>query len=202
MRIGTHRHPVCGVGCELHVHRVVRTVHVRESMKTATRNENMGTVRQALAFGACGLMLSACSFSIGTLVPGSSSRSLQLQSEPAGALAQTSLGQSCQTPCELEVAAQGDFTVTFTLGGFASQTVPVKLKPKEAIFDASAGFSPNPIVVQLETTPPAPKQKPKTGRPHVARPAPPALGPPPPSQPEARAPRTPTSELPPPPQSR
>ena len=51
---------------------------------------------------------------------------MQFESEPAGAEARTSLGQTCRTPCSLAVAAN-EFTVSFTLPGYQPQTVPVRI---------------------------------------------------------------------------
>ncbi len=39
---------------------------------------------------------------------------VELDSDPSGAEATTSLGGSCRTPCALELSAEGPFTVTFT----------------------------------------------------------------------------------------
>ena len=54
-----------------------------------------------------------------------SATTMQFESEPAGAEAKTSLGQSCRTPCTLAVTAN-DFSVSFALPGYQSQTVPVR----------------------------------------------------------------------------
>jgi hypothetical protein len=48
-----------------------------------------------------------------------------IESNPAGATAKTSLGQSCKTPCTMLIGAGNDFTVTFTLDGYVPQTLPV-----------------------------------------------------------------------------
>ena len=51
---------------------------------------------------------------------------MQFESEPAGAEAKTSLGQTCRTPCTLAVTAS-EFSVSFTLPGYQPQTVPVRV---------------------------------------------------------------------------
>ena len=51
---------------------------------------------------------------------------MQFESEPAGAEARTSTGQTCRTPCSLAVAAS-EFTVSFALPGYQPQTVPVRV---------------------------------------------------------------------------
>src|SRR5215470_6205025 len=50
---------------------------------------------------------------------------VQVESEPAGAEAKSSVGPSCRTPCALSVATTNPFTVTFTLAGYESLPVPV-----------------------------------------------------------------------------
>jgi hypothetical protein len=133
---------------------------------------------------------------------------MQFESEPAGAEARTSVGQSCRTPCSVAVAAT-DFTVTFSLPGYQPQTVPVRVvasteppDPNLPGGDSSgARLVPNPVFVELTTAapvaarkPPPPKRKPKP----AARPAPTAMAPQPPPPPAAPAPASPW----PPPQQR
>jgi len=156
-----------------------------------------------MATGACGLMLAGCSSM--SWLPGSSSgptkATVQLQSQPAGAQADTSLGPGCRTPCAVEVAAPGDFTVSFSLDGFLPQTVPVRVKPAESMF-GDASLVPNPVYAQLQPAPPPPsKHKPKSPppKPHAVRskPAPSTASPPPPLAPPP--PQAPSSAFPPPP---
>jgi hypothetical protein len=112
-------------------------------------------------------MLAGCgSSSMGELISGTPSTPprgiVQLQSTPLGALATTSLGPSCKTPCELDVVAPADFSVTYTLDGFLPQTVPVNPK-SEGVFAPNLQFDPNPVVAQLEPAPPrVGKRKPRT----------------------------------------
>lgn len=54
---------------------------------------------------------------------------IQVESEPAGADAKTSVGPGCRTPCSLTVATANPFTVTFSLAGYESLTVPVAPHP-------------------------------------------------------------------------
>jgi len=129
---------------------------------------------------------------------------MQFESEPAGAEARTSIGQSCRTPCSLAVSSN-EFTVTFSLAGFQPQTVPVRVvAPSDSTRDPNsepdaARLVPNPVFVQLQPAgppapahKPAPKKKPKA----APRPAPTAMAPEP-----APAP-APASPWPPPPQGR
>jgi hypothetical protein len=131
---------------------------------------------------------------------------MQFESEPAGAEARTSIGQSCRTPCSLAVTAN-EFTVTFTLPGHQPQTVPVRVvvaaeqDANSTDPDATAPrLVPNPVFVQLQSTaaaPPVAHRKPpppKKPKPKPApRPAPTAMAPEP-----APAP-APASPWPPPP---
>jgi len=73
---------------------------------------------------------------------------IDLDSEPQGARAATSLGSGCETPCAMEISADGPFTVTFTHPGYAPATVHVRIQPGQpGVSDPK--FSPNPVFVQL-----------------------------------------------------
>jgi hypothetical protein len=100
---------------------------------------------------------------------------LQLESEPAGAEAKTSLGPSCRTPCALPIGPIPDFTVTFTLDGYQPQTVPVKVIRSRARPDwvgktrADPELEPNPIHAALAAIPPPePPKPPAKKKPRVA----------------------------------
>jgi hypothetical protein len=118
---------------------------------------------------------------------------MQFESEPAGAEARTSLGQTCRTPCTQAVTAS-EFTVSFTLPGYQSQTVPVKVVASTEGDPDSQRLVPNPVFVELLASGPPPvakkpapvKKKPKA----VPRPAPTAMAPEQPSSP-APAPASP-----------
>jgi hypothetical protein len=84
--------------------------------------------------------------------------SIQFQSEPAGAEAKISTGQSCQTPCALSLPADKEFSVSFSLAGYQPQTVPVQLTKPQGIETA---LQPNPVLVELAAVP---KTPPKRGR--------------------------------------
>jgi hypothetical protein len=156
----------------------------------------MGRVSGVLALSAFGLVLAGCSSgSVNGLFPGMASSNpakatIQLQSEPTGAEAKTSLGASCQTPCSLEVAANNDLSVTFSLDGYQPQTVPVKPVPPTGRVEPgtypNVALTPNPVMAQLEPVTPAMKKKAKP-RKHVAaaKPKPPAAQP---AQPETPSP--------------
>jgi len=155
-------------------------------------------MRQIVVIAACGLSLGACSsmpswmqFSLPVGAPAATA--MQFESEPAGAEARTSAGQTCRTPCSAAVTAS-EFTVTFTLPGFQPQTVPVKVVAAAEMdpnsTDTSPRLVPNPVFVELTpagaparrpapvaAAKPKPKPKPATT---AARPAPTAMAPSPP----------------------
>lgn len=84
---------------------------------------------RALIVVICGLGLASCgSFAM----PGvdafkmkPTTTLLLIQSTPAGAQAQTSLGKKCRTPCTMQIGAADDFTVSFALDGYMPQTMTV-----------------------------------------------------------------------------
>jgi hypothetical protein len=87
---------------------------------------------------------------------------IQVESEPAGAEAKSSVGPSCRTPCSLTIATSSPFTVTFTLAGYASLTIPIAPRPpgdpREAGREALK-FEPDPVFAQLEPVAPAKGKK-------------------------------------------
>jgi len=163
----------------------------------------VSVMKRVVAIAACGLSLAACSsmpswmqFDPSKAAP--TATTMQFESEPAGAEAKTSTGQTCRTPCSLAVAAN-EFTVNFTLPGYQPQTVPVRVvasteprDPNSPDADAAPRLVPNPVFVELQPAKPAaaqkpaPKKKPKPG----PRAAPTAMAPEQPSSP-APAPASP-----------
>jgi cell division protein FtsB len=73
---------------------------------------------------------------------------IDLDSDPPGAQAATSLGSGCQTPCAMEISADAPFTVTFTHPGYAPSTVSIGMQPGQPGVSGPK-FSPNPVFVQL-----------------------------------------------------
>jgi hypothetical protein len=135
---------------------------------------------RSAALVATALMLAACGsfadvdMSKFTVNPADLlSKRLELESEPAGAEAKTSLGPSCRTPCSLPIRADGDFTVTFALDGYEPQTVsvaPTYVQPKLTgqqthNAPAYADLDPNPARAVLVAIPPPPEPpEPPPGR--------------------------------------
>jgi len=141
---------------------------------------------RVIAVVACGFSLAACSTSfpsLSSLKPSPSTETLRIESEPPGADARTSLGQSCRTPCEFTVQSGGELAVTLALSGYQPQTVSVQREAPTAAergseySSASARLAPNPVYVELEPAPAGPPAKrPVKKKPRVAtaRPAAPA----------------------------
>ena len=171
-------------------------------------------MKRTVAIAACGLSLAGCSglsmptmpsmpsFSFPGFGPGTTT--VQFESEPAGAEARLSSGQTCRTPCAQAITAN-EFTVTFSLNGYQSQTIPVRISASTEAVDPNTGVAPaprlvpNPVYVELQPAappPPAARKPPPRQRQPVAQqrpvqqqpaavapaPAPAAAWPPPPSR--------------------
>jgi hypothetical protein len=158
-------------------------------------------MKRVVAIAACGMSLAACSsmpswmqFDTPAFMRSApAATTMQFESEPAGAEARTSLGQSCRTPCSVAVTAS-DFTVSFALPGYQPQTVPVRVATPEG-GEGEARLVPNPVFVELlPAAPPPPMKKPpakkRKPRPVAAHPAPTAMAPEPAPSP-APAPASP-----------
>src|SRR5581483_8087826 len=145
-------------------------------------------MKRVVAIAVCGLSLAACSslpswmqFDLPKSAPPATT--MQFESEPAGAEAKTSLGQTCRTPCSLSVSAS-EFTVSFTLPGYQPQTVPVRVViPNERRDpnnpETEPRLAPNPVFVELQPAPPpAARKRPAPRKPKPAsKPAPTAMAP-------------------------
>jgi hypothetical protein len=80
------------------------------------------------------------------------SATIHLNSNPQGANATASLGSGCRTPCSIELATDGPFTVTFTHRGFVPSTVPVEIAPTQPD-GLDAKFTPDQIFATLQPLP-------------------------------------------------
>jgi hypothetical protein len=84
---------------------------------------------------------------------GPATETLRIESEPAGADARTTEGQSCRTPCELAVPGGGSMELTIAMNGYQPQTVPVRA-------EGGSSLQPNPVFVELQpATPAAPAKR-------------------------------------------
>ena len=114
------------------------------------------------------LALAACSSSPDWMSFGTSGPMLDtvsFESEPPGAEAKTSNGQTCRTPCSLALPVETPLTVTFSLNGYAPESE--KLEMIQATGEPPR-FGPNPVVVELT---PAPQQPRSTKKPAPKKPA-------------------------------
>jgi hypothetical protein len=103
---------------------------------------------------------------------------VQLESQPPGADARTSVGPGCKTPCSVSVAPPDNgFTVTYNLPRFQPATIPVQVirNPGDLTTSATTTTDPNPVFAQLAPAGPPPKihgpkknKKPKAGAPATA----------------------------------
>jgi len=152
---------------------------------------------------ACGFTLAACSASMPSLEflkSSSETEAVRVESQPPGAEAKAASGQSCRTPCELNVAGKGE-TITLALNGYQPQTV--SLQPEAsgtlASITGSTRLGPNPVQVELQAAP-APVAKKKSAAKKkttvtAARPAPSSVASAAPPA-TAAAPAAPASEAP------
>lgn len=92
--------------------------------------------------------------------------SVQFESDPPGAEAKISNGQTCRTPCALALPTSAPMTVTFTLTGYQPETENIEVLQNTG---SAPGLRPNPISVQLTVAPPPPRaKKPAKRRPATA----------------------------------
>src|SRR5476651_724965 len=119
------------------------------------------------------LALAACSsspdwLSLDALKPAPIMDTVRFESEPPGAEAKTSTGQTCRTPCALALSVNSSVTVTFSLNGYLPDTESID---PIAVSGGPAQLRPNPVMVALSPAPPSP-QKPAPKNPAPKKPAP------------------------------
>jgi PEGA domain-containing protein len=118
-------------------------------------------MKRVLAVMACGFTLAACSMSMPSLdflKSSPATETLRVESEPPGADARTTQGQSCRTPCELSVSTEGELSVTFALSGYQPTTVPVRMEGPTgggASDGGPAKLQPNPVFAELQPATPS-----------------------------------------------
>jgi hypothetical protein len=128
---------------------------------------------RVLAVIGSAFALAACSSSsdwmnLDALKPGPSLDTVSLESEPPGAEAKASNGQTCRTPCALALPVDAASSVTFTLNGYQPETEKL-----EAITSTGEPprLRPNPVVVELTPAGPAVAKKPAPKKPAAKKPA-------------------------------
>jgi hypothetical protein len=130
----------------------------------------MYRVDRVLAIVVGSLALAACSSSseflnLSALKSGPIMDTVRFESEPPGAEAKVSSGQSCKTPCALALPSEQPVTVTYTLAGYQPETdqLEVITSPGEP-----PHLRPNPVLAELTAAPPPPKPTKKPARKHPA----------------------------------
>lgn len=130
----------------------------------------------ALAGASLGTSLGGCSsFSFSDYLKSTPPAiQVQLESNPPGADAKTSLGPGCKTPCSVSVnAPDTGFSVMYTLNKFQPATVPVQVIHNPADFGSPATTvtDPNPVFAELQPAGPPPKAHKGTKPKRIAKPA-------------------------------
>lgn len=129
--------------------------------------------------------LAACSSDMAGFKSGPFLDTVSLESEPPGAEAKASNGQTCRTPCSLALPVDASASITFTLNGYQPETEKL-----EAITSTGEPprLRPNPVVVEL--SPGAPSTAKKSTKSVAKKPAtrPKTTAAPPPPPPMTAAP--------------
>jgi hypothetical protein len=102
------------------------------------------------------LGLAACArSSLDAFKPKPTTTTLLVQSNPAGANAQSSLGATCLTPCTMAIGTGGDFTISFTREGYEPQAITVHSTMSEGGYTTPASPTLDPNVVSVALKPQA-----------------------------------------------
>jgi hypothetical protein len=156
---------------------------VGDGIVAVSRNR-VADMRRVVVIAVAGASLAGCSsFSVDAFKSAPPTVQVQLDSIPSGADAKTSVGPGCKTPCTVAVpAADGGFTVTYTLNKFQPATVQVQVinLPGDFSTPASTTIDPNPVVAELQPAGPPPKARKRPPKPKPAAAAAPAETPFPP----------------------
>ncbi len=125
------------------------------------------------------LALAACSsspdwLSLDALKPAPLMDTVRFESQPPGAEAKTSNGQTCRTPCALALPVNSALTVTFSLTGYQPESETIE---PVSVTGNQTTFQPNPVTMELTPAPPPPKpvkkpvRKKTSAKPTAAKPA-------------------------------
>jgi hypothetical protein len=137
---------------------------------------------RVIAIVSGGLALAACSstpdwMSLDALKPAPAMDTVRFESEPPGAEAKTSSGQTCRTPCALALPVNAGVAVTFTLNGYQPATENVE---PVSVGTGLPELRPNPVLVELtpaaapppRSVKPVKPVKPTAKKPVAKKPAP------------------------------
>ena len=134
-------------------------------------------MRRVIVLAAAGFSLAGCSsFSFGDYFKSTPpTMQVQLDSQPQGADARTSLGPGCKTPCSVSVSPPDgvtSFLVNYSMAGRQPAGVPVNVvKVDGGMFSSNTlKVEPNPVVAELQPIGPPPKPA-KPMRPKRKKPA-------------------------------
>jgi hypothetical protein len=170
------------------------TINLILFVRAVRLSGRIGVMFRTIAIIAAGIALASCASD-----SGSSSNlfafepakdTINFESQPPGAEAKTSTGQTCRTPCSLAIPADKGFSVTFTLVGYQPATEEVQLV---SMGDGTSKLRPDPVLVELAPAAPPPKAKKKVrakkmvAKPPTPAPAVPARAAPPAPPPAAPA---------------
>lgn len=126
-------------------------------------------MRRVIAIALAGASLGGCSstsyssltdYFQSTLKSKPPTMQVQLESQPSGADAKTSLGPGCKTPCSVSVPAPDtSFTVNYALAKYQPATVSVNVikNPGDFTTAATATTDPSPVFAELQPEGPPPK---------------------------------------------
>jgi len=158
-------------------------------------------MRRVIAIAVAGFSLAGCSsFSMGDYFKSTPPTvQVQLDSQPQGADARTSIGPGCKTPCSVTLPITPEttgFSVSYDLNKFLPATVQALITRNPD--DASIKVDPNPVVAQLQPAGPLPKAK-RVMRPKKPKPPKDAAAPPPAADSAFPAAAAPAAPPPPPP---
>lgn len=167
----------------LHPHDVTRILIFGRATFVA-RMDGFTTMYRVIAIVGGGLALAACSSSsewlkLDAFKSGPTMETVRFESEPPGAEAKTSSGQTCRTPCALAIPQpeSGGVSVAFTLTGYQPAAEQIELVSQG---DNTSKLRPNPVVVQLTPAVPpkaAKSRKRTSAKPATAKPKPAAAKP-------------------------
>jgi hypothetical protein len=137
-------------------------------------------MRRLVAIALAGVSLAGCSSPSWDMFKSAPpNMQVQLDSNPPGADASTSLGPGCKTPCSVTVPVpDASFSVSYTLAKYQPATVSVNIikNPGDFSMPATVATDPNPVFAELQpAAPPKPSRKPH--RPKKPKPAPAAAAP-------------------------
>ena len=131
-------------------------------------------MRHVIVIAVAGVSVAGCSsFSLDSFKSAPPAVQVQLESVPSGADAKTSAGPGCKTPCSVAVAAaDGGFSVTYTMNKFQPVTIPVQVinNPGDFSTPASTIIDPNPVVAELKPAGPPPRAVRKPLKPKKPKP--------------------------------